>query len=48
MDIRQLISGDAPAYRALRLRALREQFQAFSSSHQDDERQPLSTTETSS
>jgi ribosomal protein S18 acetylase RimI-like enzyme len=45
MDIRQLIPSDAPAYRALRLRALREHAEAFSSSHQDDEMLPLSATE---
>jgi ribosomal protein S18 acetylase RimI-like enzyme len=45
MDIRQLIPSDAPAFRALRLRALREHAQAFSSSHQDDEMLPLSATE---
>ena len=45
MDIRQLIPSDAPDYRALRLRALREHAEAFSSSHQDDEMLPLSATE---
>ena len=45
MDIRQLVPSDAPAYRALRLRALREHAEAFSSSHQDDETLPLSASE---
>jgi ribosomal protein S18 acetylase RimI-like enzyme len=45
MEIRQLTPSDAPTYRALRLRALREHAEAFSSSHQDDEMQPLSATE---
>ena len=45
MEIRQLAPGDAPVYRALRLRALREHAEAFSSSHQDDEMLPLSHTE---
>ena len=45
MEIRQLIPSDAPAYRALRLRALREHAEAFTSSHQDDEMLPLSATE---
>ena len=45
MDIRQLIPSDAPEYRALRLRALREHSEAFTSSHQDDEMLPLSATE---
>jgi ribosomal protein S18 acetylase RimI-like enzyme len=45
MDIRQLVPSDAPVYRALRLRALREHAEAFSSSHSDDEMLPLSATE---
>ena len=45
MDIRQLIPSDAPDYRALRLRALREHAEAFSSSHPDDELLPLSAAE---
>ncbi|MFC5496659.1 GNAT family N-acetyltransferase [Caenimonas terrae] len=45
MDIRQLTPSDAPAYRALRLRALREHAEAFSSSHQDDALLPLAHTE---
>lgn len=45
MDIRLLIPSDAPVYRALRLRALREHAEAFSSSHQDDALLPLSATQ---
>ena len=45
MEIRQLTPSEAPVYRALRLRALREHAEAFSSSHQDDEMLPLAATE---
>ncbi len=45
MEIRQLIPSDAPVYRALRLRALREHAEAFTSDHDEDEKLPLSTTE---
>jgi ribosomal protein S18 acetylase RimI-like enzyme len=41
MEIRRLGPSDASAYRALRLRALREFPQAFTSSYQEDEKVPL-------
>lgn len=41
MDLRLLTASDAPAYRALRLRALREWPEAFTSSHEEDEGKPL-------
>jgi len=43
-DIRRLGPDDAPAYRALRLRALWEFPQAFTSSHEEDEKVPLEAT----
>lgn len=45
MNIRQLVLSDAPAFRELRLRALREHAQAFSSSYEDEEMLPLAATE---
>jgi RimJ/RimL family protein N-acetyltransferase len=45
VDIRRLDPDDAPAYRALRLRALWEFPEAFTSSWQEDEQQPLQAWE---
>ncbi len=45
MSIRILTSEDAPAFRALRLRALQEHPEAFTSSFEEDARKPLSATE---
>ena len=45
MLIRRLLPADAPAYRALRLRALWEHPEAFTSSYAEDERQPLEASE---
>lgn len=45
MNIRQLTPSDALVFRALRLRALREHAEAFTSSHEDDQLLPLSVTE---
>jgi ribosomal protein S18 acetylase RimI-like enzyme len=45
MRIRRLAPTDAPAYRALRLRGLREHPEAFSSSFEEDVLMPLSTSE---
>jgi ribosomal protein S18 acetylase RimI-like enzyme len=45
MEIRQLTPGDAPVYREVRLRALREHAEAFSSSDVEDRRLPLAATE---
>src|SRR6187200_619920 len=45
MDIRRLDPSDAPAYRALRLRALWEFPQAFTSSHEEDEKAPLEASQ---
>lgn len=45
MEIRSLAPADAPVYRELRLRALREHAEAFTSSHEEDGKLPLSTTE---
>lgn len=45
MEIRLLSADDASAYRALRLRALWEYPQAFTSSHAEDEKLPLAATE---
>jgi len=45
MEVRRLTPADAPAYRALRLRALWEYPQAFTSSHAEDEKLPLAATE---
>ncbi len=41
MQIRRLTADDAPAYRALRLRGLREHPDAFTSSFEEDETLPL-------
>ena len=41
MQIRRLAAADAPAYRALRLRALREHPDAFTSSYEEDVNHPL-------
>ena len=40
MEIRRLAPNDAPAYRVLRLRALREHPEAFTSSFEESEKQP--------
>src|SRR5450432_3209387 len=45
MPVRILTSADAPAFRALRLRALQEHPEAFTSSYEEDVRKPLSATE---
>lgn len=45
VDVRHLTATDAPAFRALRLRALREHPEAFTSSHEEDEKLPLAATE---
>jgi ribosomal protein S18 acetylase RimI-like enzyme len=45
MDIRRLAPSDAPAYRTLRLRALWEHPEAFTSSYAEDEGQPLEASE---
>jgi RimJ/RimL family protein N-acetyltransferase len=45
MEVRRLTPADASAYRALRLRALWEYPQAFTSSHAEDEKLPLAATE---
>jgi ribosomal protein S18 acetylase RimI-like enzyme len=45
MEIRRLTPYDASAYRALRLRALWEFPQAFTSSSQEDEKLPLEASE---
>jgi GNAT superfamily N-acetyltransferase len=44
IPVRVLTSGDATAFRALRLRALAEHADAFTSSYEDDVRQPLEAT----
>jgi ribosomal protein S18 acetylase RimI-like enzyme len=44
MDIRRLTRADAPAFRALRLRALREHPAAFTSSYEEDAAEPLELT----
>jgi ribosomal protein S18 acetylase RimI-like enzyme len=41
MHIRRLAPTDAPAYRTLRLRALREHPEAFTSSHEEDAALPV-------
>jgi len=41
MDIRRLAASDAPAYRAVRLRSLREYPEAFTSSYEEHDAQPL-------
>ena len=45
MEIRRLAVKDAPEYRALRLRAFRDHPEAFTTSHEELEQQPLSDTE---
>jgi RimJ/RimL family protein N-acetyltransferase len=45
MSVRILTSSDAAAFRALRLRALQEHPEAFTSSFDEDARKPLSATE---
>jgi ribosomal protein S18 acetylase RimI-like enzyme len=45
MDIRRLGPDDAPAYRALRMRALWEFPEAFTSSWDEDEKQPIEVWE---
>jgi ribosomal protein S18 acetylase RimI-like enzyme len=45
MDIRRLAASDAPAYRPLRLRALREHPEAFTSSYEENVDLPLADTE---
>ncbi len=44
-DIRVLTPADAPVYRALRLRMLREHPEAFTSSYEEDVQQPSQVTE---
>lgn len=44
MQIRRLTSEDAPQYRALRLRSFREHPEAFTTSWEELERQPLADT----
>jgi ribosomal protein S18 acetylase RimI-like enzyme len=44
-DIRRLTRADASAYRALRLRALREHPEAFTTAYEEAERQPLAFSE---
>jgi RimJ/RimL family protein N-acetyltransferase len=46
MEVRRLGPYDAPSYRALRIRALWEFPEAFTSSYDEDERQPIETWET--
>jgi RimJ/RimL family protein N-acetyltransferase len=45
LEIRPLAAPDAPAYRALRLRGLREHPEAFTSSYEEDAQQPLQVSE---
>jgi ribosomal protein S18 acetylase RimI-like enzyme len=45
MPVRILTSADAVAFRELRLRALKEHPEAFTSSYEEDVRKPLSATE---
>src|SRR4249920_1321831 len=45
MSVRILTSSDTAAFRALRLRALQEHPEAFTSSFDEDARKPLSATE---
>lgn len=45
MELRRLTPDDASAYRELRLRALREHPDAFTSSWEDDQRQPVAASE---
>lgn len=44
MNIRRLNAADAPDYRAVRLRSLREHPEAFTSSYEEDEQQPPEAT----
>ncbi|HSV80719.1 MAG TPA: GNAT family N-acetyltransferase [Ramlibacter sp.] len=46
MEVRLLTPADAAAFRALRLRALREHPEAFTSSYEEDAPQPLAAAET--
>lgn len=41
MDIRRLTAADAPEYRAVRLRSLKDHPEAFTSSFEEDELQPV-------
>jgi L-amino acid N-acyltransferase YncA len=41
MQVRRLVAADAPVYRAVRLRALREHPEAFTSSYEEDAAQPV-------
>ena len=43
LEIALLTPADAPHYRELRLRALREHPEAFTSSHEEESRQPVET-----
>jgi RimJ/RimL family protein N-acetyltransferase len=45
MSVRLLNSADAAAFRALRLRALKEHADAFTSSYEEEVRKPLAATE---
>jgi ribosomal protein S18 acetylase RimI-like enzyme len=45
MQVRRLAANDAPEYRALRLRAFRDHPEAFTTSFEELEEQPLSDTE---
>lgn len=45
MEIRRLTTADAAAYRSLRLHGLREHPEAFTSSWDEDEAQPLAVSE---
>ena len=44
MQIRRLTAADAPEYRALRLRSLREHPTAFTSGYEEDEKLPMEVT----
>jgi ribosomal protein S18 acetylase RimI-like enzyme len=45
LNIRRLVPADAPAYREIRLRGLREHPEAFTSSFEEDVVKPIATTE---
>jgi RimJ/RimL family protein N-acetyltransferase len=45
LHIRRLLSGDAVEYRALRLRALRDHPEAFTSSYEEEALKPLASSE---
>ncbi len=45
LRVRRLTASDAPGYRALRLRALHDHPEAFTSSHEEEARKPLATSE---